>query len=356
MVKQSVGYVKLEWTCPSCTTRNPGPQKTCLSCGAPQPKDVKFEQPAQEKLVTDQAEIAQAKKAPDIHCFFCGTRNAADAKTCSQCGGDLADGEARRRDEVLGAHKTGPVKEVPCPACGQPNPVDAPKCAHCGAAVAKPAAPVAEKPKSAPMDPKIAMVIAGVFLVAMVICCVVMTRTKDASGRVESVQWTRSIGVEALGPVTHQDWRDQIPAGAIIGTCTQKVRSTQDQPAPGANEICGTPYTVDKGTGYGEVVQDCRYEIYDESCSFTVDEWRKVDEISLNGDDFYPSWPDTGSLTGNQRPGKREESYEIFFSVDGKDYTYSTTDEDQFMQCRIGSRWTLKINTLGSVTDIEPAQ
>lgn len=355
MAKHSLGYVKLEWTCPSCATRNPGPQKICLSCGAPQPKDAQFEQPAQEKIITDQAEIAQAGKGPDIHCYFCGTRNPADAKTCSQCGGDLAQGEARRRDEVLGKHQQGPAQKRLCPACGAANSPDAPKCAQCGAAFAAPRVQAA-KPQPASLDLKWIIIIAVVCLVLMGVCCFMTTHTKDASGRVETVEWTRSISVEALVPVEHQTWHNDIPAGAVVGTCTQKVRSTQDEPAPGAKEVCGTPYTVDKGTGYGEVVQDCKYEVYDDYCAYTVPEWREVNKLVSSGADFYPHWPDTASVRSDQRLGRQEESYKIFFSVDGEDHSFTTSDEDLFMQCGIGSRWNLKINTLGVVMGIEPVQ
>lgn len=355
MAKQSVGYVKLEWTCPSCGTRNPGPQKTCLSCGAPQPKDIQFEQPAQEKIISNEAEIAQAKKGPDIHCYFCGTRNPADAKTCAQCGGDLADGEARRRDEVLGKHQSGPAKPRLCAACGADNPADAPKCVQCGAAFPVPQAQTA-KAQPVSIDPKIAIIIAVVLLALMGVCCFMTTHTEDASGRVEAVEWTRSIGVEALVPVEHQTWYDDIPSGAAVGTCTQRVRSTQDEPVPGAREVCGTPYTVDTGTGYGQVVQDCEYEVYDDYCSYTVPEWREMDRLILSGDDFYPRWPDTSSINSDQRRGRQEASYEILFSVDGENYSFTTSDEDLFMQCGIGSRWNLKINTLGAVVDIEPVQ
>ncbi len=44
MPQETLGYVKLEWTCPKCRTRNPGTEKTCVSCGAPQPQEVQFEQ------------------------------------------------------------------------------------------------------------------------------------------------------------------------------------------------------------------------------------------------------------------------------------------------------------------------
>ena len=39
MTTKSKGFIKMEWTCPNCNTRNPGPVKTCQSCGAPQPDE-----------------------------------------------------------------------------------------------------------------------------------------------------------------------------------------------------------------------------------------------------------------------------------------------------------------------------
>ena len=53
MARRSRGFVQLEWVCPNCSTRNPGPKKTCINCGAPQPENVQFERAAEEKLVTD---------------------------------------------------------------------------------------------------------------------------------------------------------------------------------------------------------------------------------------------------------------------------------------------------------------
>ena len=91
--RRTVGYIQNEWTCPNCQTRNKGSVKTCENCGAPQPENVQFELPAEQKFVTDEKSINAAKAGADIHCPFCGTRNPATAKTCSQCGGDLIEGE-----------------------------------------------------------------------------------------------------------------------------------------------------------------------------------------------------------------------------------------------------------------------
>ncbi len=358
MTKKSVGYVKLQWTCPNCGTKNPGPQKTCTSCGYPQPDDVEFEQAASEELLKDKAEIAKAKKGPDIHCFYCGARNPADAKTCSQCGGDLTQGSKRKAGKVVGAHKKGPAGTIICQSCGSEVPADAPKCPNCGASLSKP------KPKPARAQSVPAkglnkwVVLAGLalLLLAMFFCGFFLFSTKDFSGTVAGVAWKRSIAIEAFGPVEYEDWKDNLPAAATVGLCKPKIYHTQDTPPADkstAKEVCGTPYTVDKGSGYGEVVQDCRYEVYKDWCSYTVDEWQAVDTVKLQGRDYNPQWPGNLNLNNNRREGARSEEYEIIFDAGGERYTYTTRDFTLFQQAQPGSKWILTVNKLGGVTHIE---
>jgi len=103
MAKKTLGYEELQWTCPNCDGINPGPEKTCGNCGAPQPDDVKFEQAVRSELLQDEEAIARAKAGPDIHCPYCEARNPGNAQNCSQCGGDLVGGEQRTSGEVVGA-------------------------------------------------------------------------------------------------------------------------------------------------------------------------------------------------------------------------------------------------------------
>ena len=137
MTKKSLGYVQLEWTCPSCQTRNPGPVKKCRSCGAPQPEDVQFEQAVQETFIEDEKLIEKAQAGPDIHCPYCGTRNPAGAVTCSNCMGDLTDAAVRDKGQVLGKHRQEAQPDVACPYCGTMNPATAVKCANCQANLQK---------------------------------------------------------------------------------------------------------------------------------------------------------------------------------------------------------------------------
>lgn len=353
MARKTVGYTELEWTCPFCGTRNPGTAKLCNGCHAPMPTDTKFEQAAEEKLITDEAKIAEIKAGPDIHCPFCGARNVAGATTCVQCMGDLTDAAKRQQGQVIGAHRDKPAADVACPYCGAMNPASAMTCKQCNSSLTE----TREQPKATPVaapNRNMTYIIVGVAAVIVLLCGAFFffaNRTDDVVGTVSDVSWERIIAVEALRPVERQNWQDQIPSGAEILSCEQEVRSTQSNPAPNSVEVCGTPYTVDTGTGAGEVVQDCEYEVYDDYCRYTAEEWTVIDQIRLEGSDLNPRWPEFQPAAG-ERAGAQDASYVIIFRTDGDTYEYETS-ENEFSQAEIGSQWILKINTFNQITEIE---
>ena len=374
MVKKTLGYVELEWTCPRCETRNPGSSKACASCGAAQPAKVTFQQAAEEKLIADKDEIARAKAGPDVHCAFCGARNAAGAERCSQCGADLDSATARENGQVLGAFRDGPAKQIKCPNCGTLNPANAYKCSQCNASLSrterpepakphKPATPrrpvtAASKPKSKGL--KIGII--GLLAVVLLACVIIFalfnpssSPAKEVTGVVQDLSWSRSIEIEGLRDVSHEGWREQVPSGASLGRCTKKHHHTQDNPAPSATEVCGTPYVVDTGTGHGEVVQDCQYKVYADWCTYTTQEWAKVDVLNLQGNDPFPRWPDP-VLSAQQRPGDRDETYRVLFDTGEQIVTYQTSDPNAFSRFQIGSQWLLRVNARGGAQPIEPTQ
>jgi len=357
MARKTVGYTELEWTCPFCGTRNPGTATKCTGCQAPMPADVKFEQPAEEKLIADAAKIEAAKAGPDIHCPFCGARNPAGATTCVQCLADLTGAEQRQKGEVIGAHRDQPAPDVACPYCGAMNPASALSCQQCGSSLAE----TREKPQAqtavrAAPNRTVAYAIIGVIVVMVLLCgafAFFSSRTDDVIGTVSDVQWVRTVSIEALRPVERQNWQDQIPAGAEVLSCEQEVRSTQPNPAPNSVEVCGTPYTVDTGTGVPQTSTECEYEVYDDYCRYTAEEWQVVDQVRLEGHDLNPAWP-SFQPAGDERAGAQDADYVITFRADGETYQY-TTNETEFLQARPGSQWILKINAFNNVNDIEPA-
>jgi phage FluMu protein Com len=357
MARKTIGYVKLAWTCDHCETENPGPRKFCNNCGAPQPHDVEFHQPPEAKLLTNADEIERAKAGPDVHCPYCKARNSGDAGFCGACGGDLTDAQARESGKVLGAHRSGDALEIECPSCGTLNLATARECASCGDSLGeeKPPTPAPKKregTKPSRSLPVAILIGVGVLcLVAIIALVVLLGRTEEQSAVVQNTSWTRSVPIEMLSSVEREDWADEVPSDATILNCNQEYRSTLSEPAPDTVEVCGTPYTVDTGSGFGEVVQDCVYELYAEYCSYTAMDWVLYDTISITGNDNNPVWPDY-VLEEDQHAGTGEEELVVIFLVGEETFSYEPINLDEFEQFTPGSNWILEINTLGSVVSV----
>jgi ribosomal protein L40E len=359
MARKELGHIELQWQCPNCDGINLGREETCSSCGAPQPENVEFKQYTRQELLKDEKLITRAKAGADIHCAYCGTRNPATAEACSQCGSDISEGAKREAGRVVGAFETGPEGEVACPSCGSLNPTSALMCANCGGTMRvgdtefdeeKPA----EQGKPRRRIPVVFIVIAVLLCVSVVVFMILSGRTTAVSGVVQGVQWERSIPIEAFGPVEHEDWHDAVPTDAENISCQEEYRYTSDSPVGSYEEVCGTPYTEDTGSGFAEVVQDCEYRIFEDNCSYTVDEWSVVDTAVLTGSDYSPIWPEP-SLGEGQRLGEnRTETYSVTFAADNETYSFEPENINEFTQYQIGSSWNLNVNTFGILISVEP--
>ncbi len=354
MAEKDLGYVELEWTCPSCNARNPGGATKCHQCGAPMPADVKFELPPEEQAVTDKDKLASAQAAPDVYCAYCGTRNSSTAKVCRQCGAALAEGKARDVAGVLGAFGDKPAPPLRCPSCGAENKPSALKCEKCGAVLVKPAvtAPPAAAPAGCRRAPILALILVGVVVVALIGVFISRgSRSSDAVGQVADHGWRRTIAVQALSPVERDSWRDQLPAGADLIGCQKKVYQVVDQPVAGAREVCGTPYVVDTGTGYGKKKQDCKYEVLADYCRYRTMAWVGVAPIVLEGRDLNPRWPQA-NLASNQRANGQSEEYFVVFRANDREYRYTVRNLDEYLRLAQGGQWKLSINGFGQVTGV----
>lgn len=360
MSQETLGYVKLEWTCPKCNSRNPGPEKTCLSCGAPQPENVQFEQVQQQEISQDAALKKIAESGADVHCPFCGTRNSAGSKECSQCGADLEKGVRRESGKVIGAFQAGPARQIACPSCGAMNPENTLKCTQCGAPLTRWPSPQAAAPvgQISPRAGILPIMLGGAFMLICILALVFflfLSSPRDSqTGTVQNVGWQTSLTIEALGSVTRQAWQDQIPPNADVSSCVERVREVVNQEPIGEkyNKVCGTPYTVDTGTGVGKVVQDCEFELLRPYCEYTVQEWRVVDQVQLNGSDLNPVFP-SPRLESGQRPGNQSAQFLVIFETSEGKYTYRPNSLIEFQQYRPGSEWILNINAFGEVISVE---
>lgn len=326
MAKKTLGYMELEWTCPNCGTKNPGMVKTCKNCGSPQPENIQFGVGEQQEILTDQGKIAQAQKGADIHCPYCGTRNPADARNCSQCGGDLTGGARRASGMVVGA------------AAAQPQ----------GGSTAG-ATPASTK--TSIFRPWMLLPVGVLGLACCALLAFLFLHTDKTTGTVQAVSWERVIPVQELRDATHEDWRDSVPSDGKILSCDQKYRTTQDNPAPVSTEVCSTEL-VDNGNGSANVVENCSYKVYDDYCKYTVKEWQEVDKAVAQGTDLQPYWP-SAQVSSGEREGERQATYTIQFQTDKGLKTYTTDDETLFKQFQPGSTWTLEINALGAVVKVQ---
>src|SRR5512134_2754222 len=320
--RRTLGYIQNEWTCPNCDTRNKGGTKTCENCGAPQPENVQFELPTEQKLVTDEAAINAAKAGADIHCPFCGTRNPATAKTCSQCGGDLLEGKARESGRLMQAPPPQ-LKVIKCDNCGTDNPTSNAVCSKCGSPLPKIAAPAIAPQAAAGVSagklttpqktiaPRVPggtnwLLIDGI-LAAVAICCIAIAAfllfpSKSVEATVVDVHWQTSVPLQEIRAVDYSNEQGSPPSDAYNVSCRDE-----------SQEVCEQK-TIDKGNGYSEVVEECHTETQ-QYCSYTVDEWTTIQTYTLDGNDVNPIY-DSPNLSSDQRLGNESEELTVTFSTD----------------------------------------
>lgn len=336
MAKKILGYVELIWTCDSCGTKNPGAIKSCTACGAPQPIGVRFEQVDADSFnfIKDEALIRMAQQGPDKHCPYCGTRNLADALTCVQCNGDLTVGAKSRPSGMVVGQDAQPTEvEIDTPG----------------------SLPGYER-TATPMSRGLLLLI---ILAVLGLCFFFMwntfkaNRTTDVNGVVLSTAWERSMAIEAYTTVTESDWLSNIPSNASAYGCSSRLKYNLSTYVPGSVESCGEPYTVDTGTGIGQVVQDCVYQVYEDYCRYETQAWVVVDTVTTSGTDAYASWPDL-NLMQNQRLGGRSERYTIYFDVNGRSYNMRTSNFELYQSAVPGSSWTLAVTEGGDIRRAEP--
>ena len=326
MARKTLGFVNLVWTCPSCTTQNPGPIRSCTSCGAPQPAEIQFEEVDQSKfeLIKDEALIRMAKAGPDKHCPYCGTRNKSTEDLCVECGGDISTGALLRKhgDKIR-------------------SPQEAPS---------TDAAPRKKMSKGCLTGLIITAVITGIGLIILLILSL---QSETVSAKVTDVKWELTKVIESYTSVEGRDWYDEIPEGAELVSCSSEYRYTSDEPVANATETCSEPYTIDTGTGVGKLVQDCTYRVYDDFCVYTGYAWVVTDTLVTSGYDLSPYEPEA-TLSSTQRVKELTENYTIYFASGSDQYSYAFNDYDLFSYATIGSTWDLEVNGFGSVTSATP--
>ena len=375
MAQKIVGYREMIWTCPNCGTKNPGSSRVCRSCGAAMPEETKFEQQANADMVRDEKIIERAKRGPDIICAYCGNRNPAGSKTCSQCGADLSEGKEREHGSQHSAHLDDRPKgeTIICPACGAENPAAALTCKSCGGPLNS-SQQVENIPTAGGNDGRkggmgrsCLMII--LFLVIFGLVCAVFMNgcgtgnvnkndvysspvpNKVLNVVVSSQSWQTSA--EVLGPVDSRSsgWRDSIPANARDLRCEDRIRYTSDEEVANSVEVCGTPYAIDMGNGFEQFVQDCVYNVYESYCDYTISKTGVINTVYAYGSGPNPESPyvDPAYTTGNQLV-----DYKVTFrDENGETYTITPSKLNEYQSYTVGSEYKIEVNSRGQIVGME---
>ncbi len=175
----------------------------------------------------------------------------------------------------------------------------------------------------------------------------------DLIGSLNESEWERTIAIEQFGPVEKDDWQDQIPSNAQMGSCSDKVRDTSDTPSGNSVEVCGAPYKVDKGTVWQKW---CRIANMKSMIHIVPIPWMNGygEALVAKGSGSNVSWPAL-SLDSTQRESGRSERYILSFLSSGDYFSYETSDYQLYQKAQPGSSWKLIINGFGDVVSIEPA-
>jgi ribosomal protein L40E len=301
--------------------------------------------------VTDEEQIKAAATGADIHCPFCGTRNPATAKTCSQCGGDLTEGKVREAGRVMQAPPAQP-KIIKCTNCGTENPGRNTVCSNCGSPLPRVAPVQAVAPNVArpvigtAKSKKVNWILIGGILAFFAVCCVVLGAlflipAKSVKATVTNVHWETSVPVQEIRAVNYNNEEGSPPSDAYNVSCHNE-----------SQDVCQNK-TIDKGNGYSEVVQECQTETK-QYCSYTRDEWKTIQTYTLDGHDLQPLY-ESPNISNGQRLGDESEDLAVTFSTqDGEQKNYSPSSVSEFQQFQVGSTWTLQMNALGGITSVKP--
>jgi hypothetical protein len=263
----------------------------------------------------------------------------------------LSEGAARQagREIDMSVEKLEPII---CSNCETENPGTNNNCQQCGAALPRAARPAPPIPasvtaadaaaKSAKKKPNWPLL--GGIGAALAICCVAILMlfvfpSSSVDATVSDVYWQTFVPVQEVQAVDYSNERGNPPSDAYNVSCRDDSREVCEEKA------------IDRGDGSAEVVEECHTES-DQYCDYTVDEWTTIQTYTLDGHDNFPVY-EQPSFSSDQRLGNESAELTVFFNTEKGQKSYAPDNVSEFQQFQPGSTWTLKLNPLGGVVDVE---
>lgn len=331
------------WDCRFCgTTKLLGlDHRHCPNCGGAQDPSWRYFPSDEDKREVTAADYRYA--GVDKICPFCNQPNSAAANFCQQCGGDLTGAQqAEVRSAIIkgSAEDTGQARDLVLERFQKEQ-----AAARAQARGGKSRLPTC-------------LIVGVVAIIAIIAAVIFLSQsTYRASIQVSDVGWERVIAVEQLTTLSGSGWRETVPGDAYNRSCYTRDR---EYTVPEQYE-CGT-IRVDRGDGtFIEQPRMCtrnRTEYRPDTwCDYNYDRWQHVRDLrtagGLTDPLVWPAFSPSGSGTGAQREGGRQEILSVSFSGLGdkarQRFTYNPAREAEWRSFQIGQQYSVEINRLEQV-------
>ncbi len=312
---------------------------------------------------------------PDVECEYCGSPCSSKHNNCTNCGGPLAgapqvhvrasipsdqnetgadakrDWEGRRAARRAAQKETNQRPRAKRPQEGRWQGYKTPSA-------------------SLGLDwPRVGLIAAVGLAFAMFL--VAMLWTKNVAVEVQGTSWERKISIEEYQAHSGSDWCDSMPGDAYDIDREERVRSHRKvkdgETCTDYPESCKTTCrNVDNGNGSfsRECTETCREAytkcdpkyrkepVYDDYCSWTVNEWDHVRWVVEAGHSDNPQWPQPRlsecKALGCERLGSRKEINTVVFVALSEGVTMTCDfDEARWAEFEVGATWNAKERVIG---------
>lgn len=310
------------WDCEFCGSKKllGKTHRHCPNCGATQdPARRYFPSDAEKVAVQDHVYFGADKGCP-----FCQTPNGAKATFCGNCGGSLdgAKDVIKRTDQVEGTTPTTDsvqsaktdIESQKLEGTGLPPKTDD--------LVFKDSKIIKAHAKT----PKwVIWLLSSLGIGTIGFISLGILWTEKVSIKVTQHEWSRTIDIEKIKPVSDSAWCDSMPSDGYSVSRRSEVRS-HNQVADG--QECSTVKS-DRGDGTYSESESCssKYRsepVYDYKCYYKIDRWVFERESVASGFELKPDpyWPspsyrDCSGSIGCERLGAKKEKYLVHFEEMG---------------------------------------
>ncbi|MBN1962498.1 MAG: hypothetical protein JW841_16315 [Deltaproteobacteria bacterium] len=199
------------------------------------------------------------------------------------------------------------------------------------------------------------IIIIGVLLCLIIGFLIVLNQQNKIQLRIIGHSWQHKIDIEKFGPISEDNWCDNLPVDAQIIRRERQIRSQRPIPA---GDKCIT-VRHDNGDGTFRESQKCQelfknQPVYDDRCFYNINRWHNNRFVITQGNkqDQTRPWPkvelqQTGQCIGCEREGQKISEYIIYLLVSDIEKKYSCLlPESQWLLLKLNTTLKMPVNEI----------